>query len=75
MKLHALSLALLLLLPHTDAAAAQPRVDLSLGEATATLNGPWRFRVGDDPRWAAPGFDDSSWEQVDLAAPASVTDG
>jgi hypothetical protein len=75
MKLHALSLALLLCLPHTAATAAQPRLVLSLGEAMAPLSGPWRFRVGDDLRWAAPGFDDSSWETVDLAAPASATDG
>lgn len=40
-----------------------------------TLSGPWRFQVGDDPRWADPGFDDSAWETVDLAAPASATDG
>ncbi|HLK65734.1 MAG TPA: hypothetical protein VKU19_19985 [Bryobacteraceae bacterium] len=22
----------------------------------------WRMHVGDDPRWAAPDFDDSTWE-------------
>ena len=76
MKALVLSLALLLLLPPTDAAAAQTRpVALSLGDAVATLTGPWRFRVGDDPRWADPGFDDSGWELVNLAAPASDTDG
>lgn len=60
MKLHALSLALLLFLPCADAAAAQPRLPVSLGEPVA-LSGPWRFRVGDDPPWADPGFDDSAW--------------
>lgn len=75
MKSHALSLALLLLLPCSDARAVQPRLALSLSEATATLSGPWRFHVGDDLRWADPGFDDSAWETVDLAAPASATDG
>ena len=75
MKLHALPLALLLLLPGMDAAAAQPRPTVSLSEAMATLNGPWRFHVGDDPRWAEPGFDDSGWEAVDLAAAARATDG
>ena len=25
------------------------------------LDGLWRFHTGDDPRWADPGFDDSSW--------------
>lgn len=27
----------------------------------AELDGPMRFRAGDDPRWADPNFDDSSW--------------
>jgi hypothetical protein len=65
-----------LLAPCMDAAAApaQP-VAVSLNDATATLTGPWRFHVGDDPRWADPGFDDSGWELVDLAAPASATEG
>jgi hypothetical protein len=27
----------------------------------AELKGLWRFRTGDDPRWANPSFDDSSW--------------
>ena len=26
----------------------------------------WRSRSGDDPRWASPGFDDSSWRVVPL---------
>src|SRR5271157_4094693 len=25
----------------------------------------WRFHAGDDPRWADPAFDDSSWEPVE----------
>ena len=75
MKLHALSLALLLILPCVDAAAAQPRLPVSLGEAMVRLSGPWRFKVGDDPRWADPAFDDCAWETADLAAPASATDG
>jgi len=75
MKMHALSLALLLLLPGMHGAAAQPRLTVSLSEAAATLTGPWRFHVGDDPHWADAGFDDSGWERVDLSAPASATDG
>lgn len=27
----------------------------------ATLSGPWRFHVGDDPQWSSDAFDDSSW--------------
>ena len=30
------------------------------------LDGPWRFQVGDDPRWADPDFDDSTWATVTL---------
>ncbi|HZT00792.1 MAG TPA: hypothetical protein VFA39_00825 [Steroidobacteraceae bacterium] len=76
MKSLVLSLALLLLLSRTDGAAAQTRAAaVSLNDAAVALTGPWRFRVGDDPRWADPGFDDSNWELVDLAAPASATDG
>jgi hypothetical protein len=33
------------------------------------LDGPWRFHVGDDPRWADPGFDDSAWTTVTLSKP------
>jgi hypothetical protein len=25
------------------------------------LYDPWKFHVGDDPRWAAPAFDDRRW--------------
>jgi hypothetical protein len=28
----------------------------------AELHGMWRFHTGDDPGWADPGFDDSSWK-------------
>ena len=30
----------------------------------ATLDGQWRFHAGDDPRWANPNFNDSSWPLV-----------
>ena len=30
------------------------------------IDGGWRVHEGDDPAWAAPGFDDSAWEQVRL---------
>lgn len=31
------------------------------------LDGPWKFQNGDDPRWADPGFDDSSWQSISLS--------
>ncbi|HEY6515858.1 MAG TPA: hypothetical protein VIY50_06915 [Steroidobacteraceae bacterium] len=76
MSVRTLALGLLLLLPCMDAAATQtPAVIVEQNEAMATLTGPWRFRIGDNPAWADPGGDDSDWEQVDLSAPASATDG
>jgi phosphoserine phosphatase RsbU/P len=30
------------------------------------LDGPWRFQMGDDPRWADPNLDESSWLPVVL---------
>ncbi len=36
------------------------------------LDGPWRFQKGDDPRWADPGFDDSTWPMVNLSQPLST---
>ncbi len=29
----------------------------------------WRIQEGDDPRWAQPGFDDSSWRMVNMPLP------
>ena len=33
------------------------------------LDGPWRFQIGDDPRWADPATDDSNWLTVTLDKP------
>jgi hypothetical protein len=41
---------------------------VTLGRSVAALIGPWKFRIGDDPQWADPNFDDSSWETTDLRA-------
>lgn len=76
MKARTLWLTLLLLLSCADASAAQTAaMNLELNQAVAPLTGPWRFRVGDDRRWADPALDDSGWELVDLAAAAGATDG
>ena len=47
----------------------------SLRAAAPLLDGAWRFHTGDDPNWANAETDDSSWEIVDLSAPASSNDG
>jgi hypothetical protein len=39
----------------------------------ADLNGPWRFHMGDDPRWADPGFDDSGWKLLKPNQPWSAS--
>ncbi len=55
----------LLLLVLTFAAHADG-VSLTIGQAEAALEGPWRFQPGDNPRWATPEFDDSEWATLDL---------
>jgi hypothetical protein len=52
--------------PNTAGAPAlvPPLVIDGLGKGVAPLDGPWQFHLGDDPAWAAPGFDDSHWEQL-----------
>jgi hypothetical protein len=40
-----------------------------LGKGTVSLDGPWQFRLGDDPAWAAPSFSDSGWEQLTADRP------
>ena len=37
--------------------------------AVLQLDGPWQFAIGDDPRWADPTFDDSSWLPVNASQP------
>lgn len=48
-------------------------VPVTLGQSVVALNGPWRFHIGDDPRWADPSFDDSNWETVDLTGTSQTT--
>lgn len=73
-----ISLCLLMFLltvsPLTSAEPAQI-ARITLGHSTAPLNGPWRFHVGDDPRWSSPDFDDSAWETVDLTPAPGAHDG
>ena len=58
-------------------ASAEPAqaTRIALRHSTVPLNGPWRFHVGDDPRWSSPDFDDSSWENVDLTPAPGSHDG
>jgi hypothetical protein len=47
-------------------ASAETAQTIVLGHSAIPLTGQWRFAIGDDLRWAAPNFDDGSWEAVDL---------
>jgi phosphoserine phosphatase RsbU/P len=51
-----------------NAAPANNTVSASL-HRIMEVDGPWRFQVGDDPRYADPGFDDSAWPTVSLSKP------
>jgi hypothetical protein len=55
------------------ARSADTVVPVTLGQSVVALNGPWKFRVGDDPRWADPSLDDSQWETVDLTPTLQTT--
>jgi hypothetical protein len=46
----------------------------ALRAAATMLDSGWRFHTGDDPRWAAPGADDSAWETIALTAPPGSHD-
>jgi len=50
-------------------ATADHLVNVKLGASTIELVGPWKFHIGDDPAWSQPDFNDSAWEDVDLAPP------
>ena len=39
-----------------------------------TLNGPWKFIVGDNMQYAQSNYDDSGWETMDLTAPPGAHD-
>ncbi len=62
-----LCLLLLLLLCFIINIHAQPAPVFQLNKLSKqdTLLSGWKFEAGDDPKWAAPGFDDSKWQPVD----------
>jgi hypothetical protein len=40
-----------------------------IGRATVPLDSGWKFHTGDDQGWAAPGFDDSAWQSIEVSRP------
>lgn len=77
-RLRLLIIAYLVLAALTLAAPARAQdsnaTQVTVGQSIITLGGPWKFHIGDNPRWADPNFDDSSWENVDLTPKAGSFD-
>lgn len=48
----------------TQVVERAPAPALVLGGAVYPIAGPWRFRTGDDPRYAARDFDETAWETI-----------
>jgi hypothetical protein len=44
--------------------SAVQTIDAASLSNVVDLDGPWRFHAGDDPRFADPAFDDSSWPSI-----------
>lgn len=61
-------------LPSKTTPASPQVVKISLGESSAELAGPWKFRTGDDPAWGRADYDDSSWGTMDLSPPEGTVD-
>ena len=53
-------LAAALLLSGTSFAAGPRQPE----ERVVNLMGPWKFQIGDNNAWAAPGFDDREWDKI-----------
>jgi hypothetical protein len=52
------------------AAQAEPEVApaLTAGNDAYRITGPWKFRTGDDPRYAAREYDEAVWETIRVPA-------
>ncbi len=59
-------LALVVLISAAPFSARAQSTPVVLDQGSAPLNGPWRFHLGDDPRWKDAAFDDAAWETQDL---------
>ena len=53
-------------LPHDYSIEDLPRLNTPQRPALSVVPGAWKFQLGDDPAWKAPGFDDSAWQSVQL---------
>src|SRR6478609_3776417 len=48
---------------------------VELRAAATLLDGAWRFRTGDDPRWADADMDDAGWQRIDMTPSPGSHDG
>ncbi len=55
--------------PPTVPGAGPAAAPLHLDGGSVALHGPWQFHTGDNPAWASPAFDDSSWDQLSADQP------
>ncbi len=51
-----------------------PPAQITLGESSIDLTGPWKFHTGDNMAWAQADFDDSAWGKIDLTPPPGSAD-
>src|ERR1700722_78938 len=64
---HLTYLLLLLTLQLQPGQSSAPNpIPITLSASVVPLNGPWKFKTGDDSRWCDPNFDYSSWQAIDL---------
>src|SRR5580698_314456 len=61
-------IALLLLCASVLTVRAQTFDASQWSHGVTTINALWRFHTGDDPQWASPNFDDSSWPLLNTGA-------
>jgi hypothetical protein len=54
--------------------AGDPVEHVKLGQSVTPLVGPWKFHTGDNPAWAQPDFNDSSWAPMDMTAETDPSD-
>jgi signal transduction histidine kinase/CheY-like chemotaxis protein len=61
--------SILLLILFLSLSAESADREILTFERTIDLRGKWKFKTGDDLRWANPNFNDSSWERLQVAVP------
>ena len=50
----------------TAKATTPEPVEIKSLESTFNLAIKWKYQQGDDPRWASPDFDDTTWSEIQV---------